>query len=249
MRLPADEIGLSGGRSLPVVSPPDILSGEVGTRSATRMLTKRALDLVAASVLTMATLPIVLVLATWSAVQFRAWPFFVQDRIGQWGAHFPFVKIRTMPPAHRAYALKTTFTQDDLPWLSRAVRRLHLDELPQLWLVMSGRMSMVGPRPKMPDEFEPVDETYGYLRTRIPQGCTGIWQVSEHRDDLPSDVPFYEYFYLQHGGLRLDLWILWRTALQMVGVGQPVRLSQVPAWTLGGGWVRPRERVTVADAA
>lgn len=236
-----DALTAGGGPSARPMAPlaldPTVLEG-IRVRSPGRLRAKRALDVVLGTVLTVATLPLVLVLAAWSAGRYRAWPFFTQDRVGQHGEHFTFIKIRSLPPATGAYALKHTLDQDTLPWLARVMRTRHLDELPQLWLVAAGRMSLVGPRPKMPDDFEPVDAYYAYVRTRVPQGCTGLWQVSEHQGELPSDTPQYEYFYLGKGGVRMDLWILWRTGMQMLGLSRPVALDAVPDWTHGAGWIR-----------
>lgn len=212
----------------------------VALASPGRVLLKRAFDLVGGVLLSVLTLPIVLVLAGWSGATYRAWPFFTQKRIGRFGQHFTFIKVRSLPPETSAYALKHVLDQDELPWLARVMRTKHLDELPQLWLVVAGRMSLVGPRPKMPDDVEPVDPRYAYLRTRVPQGCTGLWQVSEHQGELPSDTPQYESLYLRSGGLRMDLWILWRTACQMLGAGKPVALEAVPSWAQSSGWVRDR---------
>lgn len=139
------------------------------------------------------------------------------------------IKVRTLPADADPYHLKA-----DPGWkehdnaLLRAFRRLHLDELPQLWLVPTGRLSLVGPRPKMPDEFEPVDPHYGAARTTVPQGCTGLWQIGAHTDELPSRHPEYDLAYLELAGPGLDLWILARTLGRSLGLARPVRLDDLP---------------------
>jgi lipopolysaccharide/colanic/teichoic acid biosynthesis glycosyltransferase len=202
-----------------------------------RLTVKRIVDLVLGTALAVLATPLILVLAIASCACHGAWPFFTQTRVGQYGRPFTLVKIRTMPRSAPPYRLKTEHEVSALPSLCRLLRRTRLDELPQLWLVPLGRMSLVGPRPKMPDEFEPVDPTYNYVRTRVPQGCTGLWQISEHRTGLPHDAPEYAFHYVTHGGFRLDLWVLLRTLPIMLGVARPTTLDQVPAWTRGPGWV------------
>ena len=183
-------------------------------------LRKRAFDVVVGSVLALLALPVIVGLALVLTATFRAWPFFVQDRIGFGGRHFRMVKLRTLRPGTDPYALKGDLPAGAAPALGRVLRRWHLDELPQLLLVPFGRLSLVGPRPKMPDRFEPVDPAYAERRVQVPQGCTGLWQVSPHSDDLPSASPGYDLYYVDHASLRLDVWILWRTALLMAGVAK-----------------------------
>lgn len=213
--------------------------GDPTSRWVFRTTAKRAFDLAMAILLTVVTLPIVVVLAAISAVVLREWPFFVQERVGRQGRPIPFVKVRTLPSARiNAYELKANWTEADLPAVMRAMRRLHLDELPQLWLVVSGHLSLVGPRPKMPDEVEPVPLEYSQARIAVPQGCTCLWQIGRDTDRLPSDSPQYDYWYLFQGGLRLDLWILTWTALQMLGIGTPKTIDDVPGWARSRGWAQ-----------
>ena len=193
-------------------------------------MAKRASDLLIASVLLVLTLPIVLVAAVGSAVVLRAWPFFVQRRVGLDGRSFRFVKIRTLPTDTPAYLLKNELRVEDLPRFTRALRRLHFDELPQLFLVLAGRMSLVGPRPEMVEFHERLDLDFALDRTAVRPGCTGLWQIGEACAGLLGDAPQYDRFYLRHQSLRLDAWILWRTTLMMLGVGPLVRLAEVPDW-------------------
>lgn len=234
-------------KSGPIPAAPSAARGAVHPAPLVRLAVKRTLDCVVGALLTALTLPLVIMLAIWSAAAYRAWPFFTHERIGQHGRHFTFIKIRSLPPATSTYTLKHAVDQNNLPQLARFLRGRHLDELPQLWLVAVGRMSLVGPRPKMPDAVEPVDPHYARVRTRVPQGCTGLWQVSANQGELPSETPQYEFYYLAHGCLRMDLWIVWRTTLQMIGLAKPISLDMVPAWAHGAGWV-PAHDVDVALA-
>ena len=179
---------------------------------------KRLLDLVVGSVLGVVTLPLLAAAASTSAIALRAWPFFTHRRIGRNGQEFTILKIRTLAPGSDRYALKTSpqWNAPQKPVL-RWLRSTHLDELPQLLHVLTGQLSLVGPRPKMPDEVERVDPAYGKARVRVPQGCTGLWQVGPENGQLPCRHPEYDLWYVENQSLRLDLWILWRTVVMLLG--------------------------------
>lgn len=193
-------------------------------------MAKRASDLLIASVLLVVTLPIVLVAAIGSAISLRAWPFFVQERVGLDGRSFRFVKIRTLPADTPTYLLKNELRVEDLPRFTRALRRLHFDELPQLFLVLIGKMSLVGPRPEMVEFHERLDLDFAIDRTSVRPGCTGLWQIGAACTGLLGEAPEYDRFYLRHQSLRLDAWILWRTTRMMLGFGPLVHLEDVPEW-------------------
>jgi lipopolysaccharide/colanic/teichoic acid biosynthesis glycosyltransferase len=194
-------------------------------------MAKRAFDLLAGGVLLLLALPVIVVLAMALAVDLRAWPFFLQERIGKGGVPIRFLKLRTLPPDTPAYALKHDIEMS-LSRFRAFLRSRHLDELPQLVHVLSGELSLVGPRPRMPDAHEPVDPFYARRRVTVPQGCTGLWQIGAGIDLLPSESPQYDLFYVDHTCLRLDLWILARTALQLLGLAAQVDLADVPAWAV-----------------
>jgi hypothetical protein len=84
----------------------------------------------------------------------------------------------------------------------------------------------------MPDDVEPVDAAYRAARCEVPQGCTGLWQIGRDAEGMPHEAPHYDFYYLRHRSIRLDAWVLWRTALLMMGFGSPVALEHVPAWAV-----------------
>jgi lipopolysaccharide/colanic/teichoic acid biosynthesis glycosyltransferase len=196
---------------------------------------KRLLDMVVAFVALVVALPLVVLLAVLVLVTLRANPFFAQTRIGQGGREFRLLKLRTLPPSAPDYTTKNNLDVP-IPRFCRFLRRTHLDELPQLLSVLRGRLSLVGPRPKMPDCFEPAPPEYCTMRQRIPQGCTGLWQISEHQYDLPDRYPQYDAYYLANWSMRLDLWILACTLLQFASLRRPVTLASVPRWVSGRGF-------------
>lgn len=200
---------------------------------------KRAVDLVVGGLLAVVAIPLILVLALVGAVHFRANPFFRQTRLGMNAEEFTILKLRSLPPQTGAYLLKPSINEFQLSWYSKLLRQSKLDELPQLMHVLSGKMTLIGPRPKMPDRFEPVGLAYSHARTRVPQGCSCLWQVGVTTEGLPSDTPEFDYFYLLHGGLKLDLWIACRTVLKLVKLARPLSLEDIPAWTYGKGWIEP----------
>jgi lipopolysaccharide/colanic/teichoic acid biosynthesis glycosyltransferase len=182
--------------------------------------------------LVIAALPIVLLAATGSAISLRAWPFFSQGRIGLAGERFHFLKVRTLRPDVPGYIDKHQLDASQIPPFCRMLRRLHLDELPQLLLVLQGKMSLVGPRPEMGYLHRRMPASFAELRTSVRPGCTGLWQVSVASSELISESPRYDYFYLAHRTLRLDLWVLYRTTLNMLGVSRLITLDDVPGWAL-----------------
>jgi lipopolysaccharide/colanic/teichoic acid biosynthesis glycosyltransferase len=193
---------------------------------------RRTFDIVVSAVLLLLALPIVVIAALGSFATLRAWPFFSQGRIGRDGERFRFLKVRTLRPDVPGYIDKHQLDQSQIPAFCQLLRRLHLDELPQLLLVLQGKMSLVGPRPEMGYLHRRMPASFAQLRTSVRPGCTGLWQVSEASTDLIGKAPHYDRFYLANRTLRLDIWLLARTALNMVGIGRAITLEDVPAWTL-----------------
>ena len=191
---------------------------------------KRAADILIAAVLVVLTLPVVLFAAIGSAIALRAWPFFVQRRVGWDGMSFRFVKIRTLPTSTPKYLLKDELHLEEIPRFTRALRVLHFDELPQLFLVLTGRMSLVGPRPEMIEFHDLLEPSFARERCAVRPGCTGLWQIGWGCAGLLGESPEYDRFYLRHQRLRLDLWIVWRTGLLMLGLRGLVSLDDVPTW-------------------
>ncbi len=193
---------------------------------------KRVVDLVAGSALALLAVPVIVGLALVMACSLRCSPLFVQQRVGRDGRSFRFWKLRTLPKAAPAYADKYAIEQIPIPRVARFLRATHLDELPQLFLVPLGLMSLVGPRPEMPQLHESGDQAFARARTSVRPGCTGLWQISAAYHRLIWEAPEYDLSYLRLANLRLDLWILWRTATMAVGRSRPVTLDEIPRWAL-----------------
>lgn len=183
---------------------------------------KRALDICAGSLLALLSIPVVVVLCVAVCLSLRTWrPIFVQERTGRGGRSFRLAKLRTLPCDAPTAADKYTIAGIKTTRLGRFLRRTHLDELPQLLLVPTGRMSLVGPRPEMPWLLTQFDPSFVATRTLARPGCTGLWQIGADAARLIGEAPEYDLYYLRHASVRLDLWVIWQSVLVMVGRPSP----------------------------
>jgi lipopolysaccharide/colanic/teichoic acid biosynthesis glycosyltransferase len=154
--------------------------------------------------------------------------FFLQERIGEHGRRFKMIKFRSMyvdadkrwrEVARRDESGRLIHKMHDDPrvtGIGRKLRRTSLDELPQLFNVLRGEMSLVGPRPEMPyiaAEYEP----WQWQRFRVPPGITGWWQVNG-RSDKPMHLHTEDdLYYIQNYSFWLDLRILFKTVSVVFG--------------------------------
>jgi exopolysaccharide biosynthesis polyprenyl glycosylphosphotransferase len=142
---------------------------------------KRTIDIVGATAALVLALPIIAVAAALIRITSPGPIFFKQDRVGRSGAIFTMFKLRTMAVDSPKYALHPSHAHDNrVTSVGRWLRRLSIDELPQLWNVLRGEMSLVGPRPEM--EFVVRGYDSGQRRRHaVKPGVTGLWQVSADR--------------------------------------------------------------------
>ena len=99
--------------------------------------------------------------------------------------------------------------------VGKVLRRFSLDELPQLWNVVKGDMSLVGPRPPLPSEYEAYHDAV-HRRLRVRPGLTGLWQVSGRADLTWEESVRLDLRYVDNWSIALDLQILWKTARAVV---------------------------------
>lgn len=158
---------------------------------------------------------------------------FRQTRIGEGGRPFTMYKFRTMSTNADPYATKPVKTALHVTRVGRILRAGGLDELPQLWNVLRGDMSLVGPRPEMPFIVKSYDPGHR-LRLQAQPGLTGLWQISTMRLQPIHDGIEYDLFYLANRSLAFDLWILYRTPLLLLFRRQ-IRIDQ----QLIGRWGHP----------
>jgi exopolysaccharide biosynthesis polyprenyl glycosylphosphotransferase len=190
--------------------------------TGTRRAIKEAVDRVGAALLLALFSPLLLAVAVAVAVDSRGSVFYLQRRVGKDGREFTIVKFRTM--VSNAHALRTDlisanegagllFKMRQDPRITRVggvLRRWSLDELPQLFNVVAGSMSLVGPRPPLPDE------TARYApdvrrRLLVKPGVTGLWQVSGRSDLSWDEAVRLDLRYVEDWSLALDAVILWKT--------------------------------------
>ncbi len=195
-------------------------------------MVKRLVDVVIGGILAALSVPFVVAGAIGCAISLRAWPFFVQERVGKDGRRFNLPKLRTLPPSAPPSVDKYALHRLRIPAFCRILRRTHLDELPQLFVVPLGWMSLVGPRPEMPDLLERYPEDFAAARSAVRPGCTGLWQISAASGKLIYESPEYDLLYAQLWRLRLDAWILYRTLRTLATGRAPIQLDDIPSWAL-----------------
>ncbi len=152
---------------------------------------------------------------------------FRQARVGEGGRIFTMIKFRTMIEGAEAMQAKVSTVdesgnvihkvEDDprVTRMGRWLRKTSLDELPQLFNILRGEMSLVGPRPEMPwlvDQYE----DWQRKRFEVPQGLTGWWQISGR-----ADKPMYlhtedDLYYIRNYSVWMDLKIIWRTITAVI---------------------------------
>ena len=195
------------------------------TRASYRTLTwrtKRIFDFLIACFGLIVLSPFFVVCAL--AVRLEGGPgvIFKQERIGQDGKPFTILKFRSLKPDNEAESSQRWNIVGDprLGPVGRTMRNLSLDELPQLWNVVRGQMSLVGPRPERPtfvDEFTVRFPRY-VARHRVPVGLTGWAQVNGLRGDTDiADRATFDNYYIENWSMWTDIKIILRTAGQIIG--------------------------------
>lgn len=206
---------------------------------------KVVLDFILALVLFIATAPLLLLAMALVKLTSRGPALYLQIRTGRDGRPFPIYKIRTMyHQCEKTSGIQWSTPGDSriLP-LGRWLRRTHIDELPQLWNVLRGHMSLIGPRPERPEFVPQLARSIHHYRQRcrIRPGVTGLAQVQ-----LPADTDLnsvrtklaYDLHYLQNMSFWLDVRILGATLFKMLSIPFPVIR----------GWFRfPAEQAIVAE--
>jgi lipopolysaccharide/colanic/teichoic acid biosynthesis glycosyltransferase len=190
---------------------------------------KSGLDFTLALLLLLGTAPLIALSILLVKLTSRGPGIYSQTRLGRYGRPFTLYKIRTM--THNCESL--TGVQWSKPGdsrvtgLGRWLRRTHLDELPQLWNVLRGDMSLIGPRPERPEFVPQLEQALPLYRQRlnVRPGVTGLAQVQ-----LPPDTDLesvriklaYDLQYIKHVDLSYDLRIYWATFCKMLGLPFPV---------------------------
>lgn len=202
-----------GGQAIVKVAPPTL----VGVRA----VQKRVLDLLASGVLFFVLLPVLVIIAVAVVISSGFPVLYKQERVGLGGQPFQMLKFRTMRVDAEKDSGPVWASTDDprRTLLGRFLRRLSLDELPQLWNVLRGDMSLVGPRPERPTFTHEFDEqlTWYRFRHRIRPGITGWAQSHGLRGNtsLDSRVQF-DNWYIENWSIWLDMKIIVMTVREVV---------------------------------
>jgi exopolysaccharide biosynthesis polyprenyl glycosylphosphotransferase len=176
-------------------------------------IAKRIFDFLVAVTLLAFFAPLFALIALAVIVDSKGPVIFKQSRVGKDGGLFEIYKFRSMQVNAPRYEFSPKKSEDPrITTVGRFLRKVSLDELPQLWNVVKGDMSLVGPRPEMP--FIVVQ--YGSRerqRLCVTPGITGLWQLSADRAFLIHENLQYDLYYIRHRGFFMDLAILLHTAL------------------------------------
>ncbi len=225
LHMAPDVIDLAFARtSVQTLGGVPVISLRESTLTEPQRAFKRLFDVVASTLLLVLLAPVIGLIALAIKLESPGPVFFAQERIGQHGQRFRMIKFRSMyedaerrwrEVARRDDEGRLLHKSSDDPRVTRVGRKLRhtsLDELPQLWNVLHGEMSLVGPRPEIPyvaAEYEP----WQWQRFRVPAGITGWWQVNG-RSDWPMHLHTEDdLYYIQNYSFWLDLRILLKTVV------------------------------------
>jgi lipopolysaccharide/colanic/teichoic acid biosynthesis glycosyltransferase len=197
-------------------------SGKANEQCSSRLsgVIKRICDVAGSCCLLILLFPLFLLVAVLIKLDSRGPVFFRHDRVGKDGKNFVLWKFRSMRTEVAKYEVSPRSAADArLTRVGRLIRRLSMDEMPQLINVLRGEMSLVGPRPEMPfivHRFHPAE----CRRTVTKPGITGLWQISPARAFPIHDNLHYDLHYVRNQNLLLDCAIIVRTIAAVIrGIG------------------------------
>lgn len=204
------------------------LTAGVLTSGLTWRFSKRAVELAAASALFVVSMPVLLIAMVVVKLTSAGPAIYSQRRIGRHGQLFTIYKVRSMAVDAETRGGPRWCVPGDprVTTVGKVLRKLHIDELPQLWNVLRGDMSLVGPRPERP-EFMPKIKPFvpGYDdRHAVRPGITGLAQVQVDADTNVDNVARklrYDLYYIEHQGPWLEAKIYYCTLLKILGVSLP----------------------------
>jgi Undecaprenyl-phosphate galactose phosphotransferase WbaP len=192
---------------------------------------KLMIDQFLALILAFVSLPVILVIALLIKLDSSGPVLFTQERIGKDGRTFYMLKFRTMvrnadevlkaylasePRFLAEWEMHQKLKNDPrITRIGKILRRLSLDELPQVWNVLDGKMSLVGPRPIIAEEIQKYGDRFEFYR-RVKPGITGLWQVSGRNDMSYAERVARDEYYVRNWSVWLDITILARTLVTVI---------------------------------
>jgi exopolysaccharide biosynthesis polyprenyl glycosylphosphotransferase len=211
-----DHMQVEDLNGIPLISKRDIVI------TGWNLVVKRTFDVALSGLFALLISPLLLAVAIGIKLDTAGPIFFSQERVGRNGKTFRCYKFRSMVVnadamvnelADRNEASGPLFKLRDDPRitrLGRLIRRYSIDELPQLWNVMRGEMSIVGPRPNLPEEVAQYQEWHR-KRLLVSPGITGLWQVSGRSDLTFDEMVLLDIYYVENWNILLDINILLRS--------------------------------------
>jgi len=198
---------------------------------------KATIDFAIVLMMCAVALPVALVAALLVKLTSPGPIFYMQTRVGSFGKPFKICKLRTMYHNCEAQSGAVWCSKNDrrVTWIGRILRATHLDELPQLWNILRGEMSLVGPRPERPEFVVQLEKLIPSYRGRlaVKPGVTGLAQIQ-----LPSDTNLQsvrdklalDLLYIRKRGFWLDLRLMFGTGLYLAGLSYVMvrRLMRLP---------------------
>jgi len=183
---------------------------------------KRLIDLAVAALVLVVGLPVWLLVALAIKIDSRGPVLYRQERVGMDGKRFRIIKFRSMiADAEKAGPQWAAKIDPRITNVGFILRKLHLDEIPQVWNVLRGEMSLVGPRPERPVFVEELSREIPLYprRLRVRPGVTGWAQVKHKYDESIEDVRKkvqYDLYYIENMSLRMDMKIIFSTVSHML---------------------------------
>ena len=191
-------------------------------------LMKRAFDLIVVVPAALLAAPLIAVMAIGIRITSKGPAFYTQERVGRGERMFRLFKLRSMfvhaeqrleqylrcNPAARAEwdrFCKLSHDPRALPYIGNLLRRTSLDELPQLWNIICGDMTLIGPRPFPPYHTEKFDRPFQRTRASVQPGLTGLWQVCGRSESDLTVQKSLDLYYIENWSIWLDLYILLQT--------------------------------------
>jgi lipopolysaccharide/colanic/teichoic acid biosynthesis glycosyltransferase len=196
---------------------------------------KRTIDIFVAIVVGILSLPLVAIAAFAIKTADPGPMFFTQQRRGLYGKPFRLVKLRTMrqnadllvPENGKAANValdpriyRSAVDPRIIPKIGAFLRRYSIDELPQIWNVLVGELTLVGPRALPEYHARLLGDEFLALRESVKPGITGLWQIKSRNQGDPTTIERYDREYIANSGVWFDVWILLRTVVCVIrGMG------------------------------
>jgi lipopolysaccharide/colanic/teichoic acid biosynthesis glycosyltransferase len=188
------------------------LSTFVGEKPDVEEFLIRSLDIIGSVLILLISMPVTILISLFIKISSPGPVLYKQQRVGKDGEIFTLCKFRTMVKDAEKMVGPVLASRDDprVTKVGKVLRRTRLDELPQLFNVLRGDMSLVGPRPERP-HFVKLHKALRELRLAVRPGLTGFAQIRNFYDLKPQHKIKYDYLYIQRRSLLLNIYILLKT--------------------------------------